>query len=171
MSLAAALSIPLNLPHRNIILFVTFVIILITLVGQGLLLPTVLKWIKVEEDEVKIPHEKQEAIIQQQLKQVALEKINNDYSNDLTENSLVRHQKTKLENELELLTDKFSCIDHSDHFQAAAARNRDVIRDIIKLQRAELHKIRRERKFDDVVLRNLEMQLDFDETKITGFQH
>lgn len=171
VSLAAALSIPLSLPHRNIILFVTFVIILITLVGQGLLLPAVLKWIKVEEDEVKVPHEKQEAIIQKQLKQVALEKINSDYSSDLTENSLVRHQKTKLENELELLTDKFSCIDHSEHFQVAAARNRDVIREIIKLQRIELHKIRRERKFDDVVLRNMEMQLDFDETKLTGFQH
>ncbi|WP_346236428.1 Na+/H+ antiporter [Niabella insulamsoli] len=171
VSLAAALSIPLDMPHRNIILFVTFVIILITLVGQGLLLPSILKWLKIEDTEERIPHEKQEAIIQQKLKNVALEKINNDYREDLTANSLVRHQKTKLENELELLNDKFSCIDHSTHFHVAAARNREVVRDIIKLQRQELHKIRKEKKFDDVVLRNLEMQLDFDETKITGFQH
>ncbi|MCH5596697.1 Na+/H+ antiporter [Niabella ginsengisoli] len=171
VSLAAALSIPLEMPHRDIILFVTFVIILITLVGQGLLLPTVLKWLKMEDSEKRIPHEKQEAIIQQKLKQVALEKINNDYSGELTENSLIRHQKTRLESELELLTDKFSCIDHSEHFQLAAARNREVIRDIIKLQRKELHQIRKEKKYDDAVLRNLEMQLDFDETKITGLQH
>lgn len=177
VSLAAALSIPLTLPggeafpHRNIILFVTFVIILITLVGQGLLLPPVLKWIKVEDDEKRVPHEKQEAIIQQKLKQLALDKINTEYENEMTENSLVRHQKTKLESELQLLTDKFSCIDHSEHFYVAAAKSRDVSRQIIKLQRGELHKLRKEKKFDDAVLRNLEMQLDFDETKLTGFQH
>lgn len=47
VSLAAALAIPLTtqdgapFPHRDLILFVTFVVILVTLVGQGLLLPMV----------------------------------------------------------------------------------------------------------------------------------
>lgn len=44
VSLAAALSIPLTaggaaFPHRDLILFITFVVILVTLVGQGLTLP------------------------------------------------------------------------------------------------------------------------------------
>ncbi len=47
VSLAAALAIPLttqngaDFPHRDLILFVTFFVILVTLVGQGLLLPSV----------------------------------------------------------------------------------------------------------------------------------
>jgi monovalent cation/hydrogen antiporter len=49
VSLAAALAIPLftsagaPFPERNMILAVTFVVIIVTLVGQGLLLPTVIK--------------------------------------------------------------------------------------------------------------------------------
>ena len=48
VSLAAALAIPLTVsggapfPHRDLILFVTFGVIIITLVGQGLTLPTVI---------------------------------------------------------------------------------------------------------------------------------
>lgn len=49
VSLAAALAIPFTtadgsaFPHRNLILFVTFFVILVTLVGQGLLLPRVMR--------------------------------------------------------------------------------------------------------------------------------
>ncbi len=49
VSLAAALAIPLQIldgrafPDRDLILFLTFLVILVTLVGQGLLLPTVIR--------------------------------------------------------------------------------------------------------------------------------
>ena len=49
VSLAAALAIPLEtdagrpFPHRDLILVLTFAVILVTLVGQGLLLPTVIR--------------------------------------------------------------------------------------------------------------------------------
>jgi CPA1 family monovalent cation:H+ antiporter len=51
VSLAAALAIPLTtengqpFPQRNLILFVTFSVILVTLVGQGMLLPSVVRWL------------------------------------------------------------------------------------------------------------------------------
>src|SRR5262245_35520119 len=51
VSLAAALAIPLvtatgePFPHRNQILFLSFSVILVTLVGQGLLLPSVIRWL------------------------------------------------------------------------------------------------------------------------------
>jgi len=49
VSLAAALAIPLTIengqpfPHRDLILFLTYSVILVTLVGQGLLLPIVIR--------------------------------------------------------------------------------------------------------------------------------
>lgn len=55
VSLAAALSIPLTLqdgtpfPHRNLILFITFVVILLTLVVQGLTLPFLIKKFKIQD--------------------------------------------------------------------------------------------------------------------------
>jgi CPA1 family monovalent cation:H+ antiporter len=51
VSLAAALALPLTtatgmpFPHRDLILLLTFWVIVITLVGQGLLLPPVLRWL------------------------------------------------------------------------------------------------------------------------------
>jgi Na+/H+ antiporter len=51
VSLVAALAIPLTteigtpFPYRNLILFITFGVIVVTLVGQGLLLPSVVRWL------------------------------------------------------------------------------------------------------------------------------
>jgi CPA1 family monovalent cation:H+ antiporter len=51
VSLAAALAIPFTIasgapfPARDLILFLTFMVILVTLVGQGLLLPQVIQWL------------------------------------------------------------------------------------------------------------------------------
>jgi CPA1 family monovalent cation:H+ antiporter len=53
VSLAAALAIPLTLangapfPYRDLILFIAFGVIIITLVGQGLMLPSVIRWLGV----------------------------------------------------------------------------------------------------------------------------
>ena len=44
VSLAAALALPLAFPERDLILLVTFVVIVVTLVGQGLTLPLVVRW-------------------------------------------------------------------------------------------------------------------------------
>ena len=46
VSLAAALALPATFPERNLILLLTFAVILVTLVGQGLSLPLVLRWAK-----------------------------------------------------------------------------------------------------------------------------
>jgi len=51
VSLAAALAIPLTtqsgdpFPDRNLIIFLTFFVILLTLVGQGLMLPAMIRWL------------------------------------------------------------------------------------------------------------------------------
>ena len=51
VSLAAALAIPLTnaagapFPNRDLILFITFGLIVVTLVGQGLLLPSIVRWL------------------------------------------------------------------------------------------------------------------------------
>ena len=44
VSLAAALALPADFPERNLLLLLTFGVILITLVGQGLTLPRLVKW-------------------------------------------------------------------------------------------------------------------------------
>src|SRR4029450_10700758 len=54
-SLAAALALPFALPsgagfpHRDLILFVSFSVIFVTLVGTGILLPPVVRWLGVAQ--------------------------------------------------------------------------------------------------------------------------
>ncbi len=56
VSLAAALAIPLTtaagapFPRRDLILFVTFGVIVVTLIGQGLLLPGIVRWLALPHD-------------------------------------------------------------------------------------------------------------------------
>src|SRR6266567_1965340 len=56
VSLAAALALPLTLgngsafPGRDLLLFLTFIVILATLVVQGLSLPPIIRWLGIEDD-------------------------------------------------------------------------------------------------------------------------
>jgi CPA1 family monovalent cation:H+ antiporter len=50
VSLAAALALPSNLPGRDLIVFLTFGVILVTLVGQGLTLPLLLRALRIPDD-------------------------------------------------------------------------------------------------------------------------
>src|SRR5207244_6480965 len=50
VSLAAALALPSNLPDRDLIIFLTFGVILVTLVGQGLTLSPLIRALRIPED-------------------------------------------------------------------------------------------------------------------------
>jgi CPA1 family monovalent cation:H+ antiporter len=50
VSLAAALALPAALPNRDLIVFLTFAVILVTLVGQGVTLPMLIKVLRVPDD-------------------------------------------------------------------------------------------------------------------------
>jgi len=50
VSLAAALALPTEVPRRDLIVFITFVVILVTLVGQTLTLPLLIRVLGVQDD-------------------------------------------------------------------------------------------------------------------------
>jgi monovalent cation/hydrogen antiporter len=64
VSLAAALAVPLTtaigspFPARDLILFVTFAVIVVTLIGQGIALPLVVRWLGLGRDAAK-EHERE----------------------------------------------------------------------------------------------------------------
>ena len=67
VSLAAALAIPLTIasgapfPQRDLILFITFGVIIVTLVGQGLMLPSVIRWLGLADEGRAEQHREREA--------------------------------------------------------------------------------------------------------------
>ncbi|GAB3940550.1 Na+/H+ antiporter [Spirosoma harenae] len=89
VSLAAALSIPIHLnnggaafPQRNLILFITFTVILLTLVVQGLTLPFVIRKFNLVEKDYTKPEEKVDAFIEKEFATLALQYMRENLNED-----------------------------------------------------------------------------------------
>ncbi len=177
VSLAAAFSIPLVLttneafPQRNTILFITFIVILVTLVGQGLALPFLLKWLDIKEIDDIAPEEEQEAGIQIRLKQAALQVLIEKHKDNLTDNELVANLKTQLENDLSLTRQKLDSLECAESNLEELSLFHQVTKELIQVQREELAVLRTEKLFTDEMLRKQAAQLDLDEARLTGMVH
>ncbi|WP_370576739.1 hypothetical protein [Pedobacter sp. N36a] len=172
VSLASALSIPLLLnngeafPHRSLILFITFIVILVTLVFQGLTLPLVIKWIGIKDIEDFPPEGEQEAGIRLRLMQAALKRLKEKFSPDMKENELIRFLKKQLESDISITNQQLESLECDTTEIEEITRYHAVLMDIYSVQRKELYQLRKEKTFSDEQIRKQENQLDLDEAKI-----
>ena len=95
-------------PHRDLILFVTFGVIIITLVGQGLMLPSVVRWLglsrlgkKEHKDEIRAELRARQAALRQVEKR--LEKAIKEH--DLPDEAIA-HLRTRNQSRLQILPDE-----------------------------------------------------------------
>lgn len=93
VSLAAALSIPVYLnngngfPQRNLILFITFIVILLTLLIQGLTLPYFIRKIKVTTINDTLPLGEGYNMVRKELAEFALDYLKTNYKDQVESNS------------------------------------------------------------------------------------
>jgi CPA1 family monovalent cation:H+ antiporter len=171
VSLASALSIPLLLdngqafPQRNLILFITFIVILVTLVFQGLTLPLVIKWVKYEDPDHQRPELVQESEIKMKLSKLALEALEEKYKSRLKSNSLISGLRDQLRQTFET-KQKFLSEELGQSRQPNVREYIQTYIDLIELQREELHKLRNDPTYDHEVVQNLEAQMDLEEEKL-----
>jgi len=177
VSLATALSIPMLMsdgfvfPQRNLIVFVTFVVIFVTLVFQGLTLPFLIKLIKLEEIDNIIPEDEQEAGIQLRLNKLALKIIKEKYAEAVHENELIGFYKSHLEETVTNDTQRLESLECSETEQYEIDLYHQALLDIFAQQRKELFILRKEKYFSDEEIRKAELQLDLNELRITGASH
>lgn len=176
VSLAAALSVPLLLngrefPHRNLILFITFIVILVTLVFQGLTLPAVIRWVGIKESDEQLPDGQQEAGIQLRLKQKSLAILNERFADDIAANEWVSLLKKSLEEDIEETQQRLESLDCERMVQAEIERYNHILLAIYSVQRRELFQLRREKAFTDEAIRKQELLLDLEESKIINSTH
>ncbi|WP_337040602.1 Na+/H+ antiporter [Emticicia sp. 17c] len=177
ISLASALSIPLYLnngqpfPHRNLILFITFVVILVTLVFQGLTLPLIVKWLKVEEIDHAASEEEQEAGIKLRIMNAALQQLNQKYASEIENNELLNFLKHEIESDISITHQRLNSMECQVCQRKEIEQYNAVLRELYATQRRELYAIRKEFAFSDEEIRKQELQLDFDEAKITWNGH
>ncbi|WP_419870431.1 Na+/H+ antiporter [Chryseobacterium sp. CT-SW4] len=177
VSLATALSIPVMMtdgvtfPMRNLIIFITFVVIFVTLVFQGLTLPLLIKLVNLGEIDPLKPGDQQQSEIRIQLDSLALERIDENYQESLETNGLVQNLKKSLENSIRVNQNHLDSLDTSSNGKDNLKEYHHIMLDIFNLQRKELVKMKRQKLFSDEEIRKAESQLDLNELKITGTKH
>ncbi|QMW06066.1 Na+/H+ antiporter [Spirosoma foliorum] len=169
VSLASALSVPLTIqdgvpfPHRNLILFITFVVILVTLVFQGLTLPLVIRWVQPKELVERTPEDRQETKIRLKLLKVALQYLQQNYAEASSQNELVENLKNRIESDLHQTKRHLDSVESDGE---NVAQYNEIMIDIIRVKRDELHRLRSIQEFDDEVIRREEARIDLEEEKI-----
>lgn len=177
VSLASALSVPLLLsngqefPQRNLMLFITFVVILVTLVFQGLTLPALIRFTGIDTLEERMPTDAQEAGIRLHLRQAALTHMERNYVADMQENELIRALQQRMQAEAQRTNNLLEALDYDESKRQALQRYHQVLLDVLRVQREELFVLRSQDVFEEEMLRHQEAQLDLDEAKISHMPH
>jgi CPA1 family monovalent cation:H+ antiporter len=171
VSLAAALGLPLMtaagapFPFRDLILFVTFGVIGITLIGQGLVLPQVVRWLGLasasaaerEQEQAAEHAARREAlgVAQSQLDSLA---ARNEIPDEVLSSLRVRHEyrASRLPKKPE---------DGAGHAPAAALAA-DIRAALIEVERRYSFELLREGRITDESRRRIERELDLEEAGI-----
>ncbi|WP_284653055.1 Na+/H+ antiporter [Flavobacterium terrisoli] len=161
VSLAAALSIPVYLngapfPQRNLILFITFVVILLTLVVQGLTLPYFIRKLEVTNPHHEANQQEHYQQVRWELAQFALQQLKDQYGEDLEQQPILQRIANKWEDHKILTED-------ADMSQEC----RTIYINILDQQRRWLiEKNKKESKLDEAIIRKLLHHLDMEEEKV-----
>jgi Na+/H+ antiporter len=170
VSLAAALAIPLTVqggaafPMRNLIVFVTAVVIVLTLGVQGPLFPLLARWARLGPDSA-VDQERRLAMIESS--RAALEALpalaaSLDIDDDVRDQIMreTEHHLAALE------------VDGDSEDAAETARTKEQY---TRLRLAAMHvkreavlRLRDERRIDDTIVRAMGAQLDLEELRLTG---
>lgn len=172
VSLASALAIPLTLntgeafPHRNMILFITFIVILVTLIFQGLTLPLFLKWLKIEEIDEGLPEEDQIESIRLQLARECVEHLDEKYSNEMSQFETIARIKEQLERSIRA-TER-TLLEQTQKEEVGSVRKlyRKIMLELVTLRRAGLKRLKATKQYDHEVLRDMEDNLDLEEARL-----
>lgn len=170
VSLAAALAIPYALangaafPHRELILFVTFGVIILTLIGQGLMLPSVVRWLGLNRQAKTERHREIEAELaarQAALKEISarLEKI---IENCGLPKEAIAHLRTRNQSRLQVLPENL--IDGLAHLRETAR----IKGELIKAERQFIYQLLRDGKITDEARRRIEYELDLEEASVAN---
>jgi CPA1 family monovalent cation:H+ antiporter len=171
ISLAAAIAVPQVLANgetfgqRNMIIFLTFSVILVTLVLQGLTLPPLIRMLGLAAVSSRNDEEQEARKIMLESALAHLEQISGGAAaaQDEIYSELERHyqrQLSALEHDDGRLQDGTGT-DSSASFAAVA-------RELLRVQRQAAVQLRNQRRIGDELLRELEHELDLGELKFQG---
>jgi monovalent cation/hydrogen antiporter len=174
VSLAAALALPFTLPggeafpYRDLILFVAFAVIFVTLIGVGLTLPPVVRWLGVAEagrNEHVAEHEAEIAARRQAL-DAAMKSLDVLTEEKEVTDEVMRLLRARHEIRVNQLPDS---LDPTHHDVSAAGTA--LTRDLIEAERKFIHDLLRDGQITDETRRRIERDLDLEEASLANREY
>lgn len=169
VSLASALAVPITLtngqafPQRNLILFITFVVILFTLVIQGLSLPWLIRIMKIEAPESEAHHEH---AIRLRLATAVLDLLEKSYSEESASIEAFVRLKERYQRMADIASSRLKQDENTQLAGSFVPQYRRMLLETVKVRRAELSKMARQKEFPDELLRKRETELDLEEARL-----
>lgn len=162
VSLAAALALAENFPGRNLILFLTFIVIVATLVVQGLSLPPLIRWLGVEDDGSELQEEREARL---KANRAALNRLNHLAETDPTKADVLQRLRIEYEDHIRQV--------EGDEAQNAGTSMRlfsleyeRLSHEALQVERKTLVQLRNANVINDEVLRRIQRDIDLAEIRL-----
>jgi CPA1 family monovalent cation:H+ antiporter len=168
VSLAAALALPLTLangspfPGRDLILFLTFIVILATLVVQGLSLPAIIRWLGIEDDGAAAKEEREARL---KANQAALARIGEIARAQARNGEALQRLRVEYEDRLRQLQ-----VCEPDNGDAPrrlfSSEYEQFSHEALTVERETILQLRNERVINDEVHRRIQRDIDLAEARL-----
>jgi len=162
VSLAAALALPNDFPQRGLIVFLTFAVIVSTLVLQGLTLPAMIRVLNVSDDGKA---EREDAKARIRAAEAALARLE-----ELVDDGAIRPETAeRLRGLLNFRRNRFGArFDDSDdgEIEEQSIAYQRVMRDLLDAERDELVALRNRGVIDDTVMHRVQRDLDLEAARL-----
>ncbi|HEV7562604.1 MAG TPA: Na+/H+ antiporter [Solirubrobacterales bacterium] len=170
VSLAAALALPLQtdagspFPGRDLILFVTFAVILVTVVGQGLTLPALIRSLHMHEEEGV--EEREEVRARLRAAQAAIERLDELAGEGWTNDDTVTRVRGLYEFRRRRFKVRAGKIEDEDGIEDRSHSYQRLMHELYGVQREALIVLRNGGEISNEVMRRVERELDLEETRL-----
>jgi Na+/H+ antiporter len=166
VSLAAALALPPDFPGHGLVIFLTFSVILVTLLGQGLTLPTLIRALNVVDDGSVAREEAHARQVATQAALVRLVEMRSEVPGHLP---LIDQLKDRYEHRGEHIHDDgeptLTEPDEMTPEQVEEMEHDEIRRSVISAERLAVLELRDRGEISDEALRAVERDLDLDELR------
>src|SRR5215211_2029282 len=170
VSLAAALALPLEtnggapLPGRDLIQFITFALILVTVVGQGLTLPWLIRRLGVVDDGTEEENEEIKARLV--IAKAALARVDELEGEEWTRDGTIERVRNLYRYRKRRFAIRAGKIEDEDGVEEGSLAYQRMMHEIYAAQRSELVRLRNQREISAEVMRRVERELDLEEQRL-----
>jgi monovalent cation/hydrogen antiporter len=164
ISLAAAFALPFTFPGRNYILFLTFCVILVTLVGQGLTLPFLIRRLGIKDDGVTDEEERSARLA---ANKAAIEFIENASTRNGATPEILQRLRAEYDDRIAQLC---RCATESENPSGGVAtpQYQQLQQQALSTERDTIIQLRNKHIINDEALRRIQRDLDLAEVRLLG---